>query len=204
MKKYLGIILIAGSVACSNGNNAETATETSTTEAAPSSANSGNQDKEVVEKFMQAELKGDTTGMSALMTDDYIQFGLGVKDSSNKEKTLYGVQHHWEVYKYGGKRYTPIETIAVTTTADGGRGRKSGNWVFQWGDLATDYPSSPDYGNKAITATFAYHAAYHVRDGKIDTRTIYFNHEDIMRQLGYKMISVAEQEKHAAADLKLK
>jgi hypothetical protein len=67
--------------------------------------------------------------------------------------------------------------------------------------LATDYPPTPDYGNKAATATFAYHAAYRITNGKIDTRTIYFNHEDIMRQLGYKMISVAEQQKPGAQGL---
>lgn len=199
MKKYLSIILIAASVACSTGNTAEAVNEAT----APAD-NSGEQNKEIVAKFMDAELKGDTTAMSALMTDDYIQFGLGVNDSSNKQETLNGIQHHWEVYKYGGKRYKAIETIAVATTEDGGRGRKKGDWVFQWGDLSTDYPSTPDYGNKATTVVFAYHAAYHVRDGKIDTRTIYFNHEDIMRQLGYKMISVAEQKKHAAAGLNLK
>lgn len=173
-------------------------------EASLTADNSGGAAKEVVVKFMEAELRGDTTSMSALMTEDYIQFGLGVKDSANKQKTLNGIQHHWEVYKYGGKRYTPIETISVTTNEDGGRGRGKGEWVFQWGDLSTDYPSTPDYGNKATTAVFAYHAAYRVKNGKVDTRTIYFNHEDIMRQLGYKMISVAEQEKHAAAGLILK
>lgn len=202
MKKYFSIIMLAAAVACSNGNTAET---TDTTISAPASDNSnGEQNKEIVARFMDAELKGDTAGMAALMTDNYIQFGLGVKDSADKAKTLNGVQHHWEVYKYGGKRYQPIETIAVTTNENGGRGRGQGEWVFQWGDLSTDYPSTPDYGNKAVTAVFAYHAAYRVNNGKIETRTIYFNHEDIMRQLGYKMISVAEQEKHAAAGLNLK
>jgi hypothetical protein len=150
---------------------------------------------------MSAELKGDTAGMSALMANNYIGFGLGVKDSVDKAKTLKGVQEHWEVYKYGGKRYTSLQTLTQTTTTDGGRGRGKGDWVFEWGDLSTDYPSTPDYGNKAITATFAYHAAFRVENGKIVTRTQYFNHEDIMKQLGYKMISVAEQAKVQTAGL---
>lgn len=196
MKSFLFLILTAGSVACTN-TKADTSTENAT-------ADNGEQTKAIVTKFMDAELRGDTAGMSALMTNDYIQYGLGVNDNADKAKTLNGVQHHWEVYKYGGKRYKPIETIAVTTTKDGGRGRSKGDWVMLWGDLATDYPAMPDYGNKATTATFAYHAAYRVTNGKIDTRTIYFNHEDIMRQLGYKMLSVAEQQKHVNAGLVLK
>lgn len=199
MKKFLGLIFLAAAIGCNDAKTNDSGNgKSSDTDAA------GEQSKAIVTKFMEAELKGDTTGMSALLSDDYIQYGLGVKDSADKAKTLNGVQHHWEVYKYGGKRYKAIQTIATTTTDDGGRGRGKGDWVFQWGDLSTDYPSTTDYGNKAITATFAYHAVYRVKDGKINTRTIYFNHEDIMRQLGYKMLSVAEQQKPGAAGLTYK
>ena len=202
MKNLLLILLVATAASCTNANTSETKAETG----ASSSTDNGNAaaNIEVVKKYMDAELRGDTTAMSAVMTDDYIQYGLGVKDSANKQKTLSGIQHHWEAYKYGGKSYKDVETIAVTTTDDGGRGRGKGDWVLLWGDLSTIYPASPDYGNKSITATFAYHAAYRVKNGKVDTRTVYFNHEDIMRQLGYKMISVAEQQKPAAAGLKIK
>ena len=197
MKKYVFIsFLLTGAIACTNVNTADTMAEQN-----DASDKLHERNKAIVQRFMDAELRGDTTAMSALMTDDYVQYGLGVNDNAGKKKTLAGVQHHWEVYKYGGKRYTDIESIGVTTTRDGGRGRAKGNWVFLWGDMATDYPSTPEYGNKATTATFAYHAAYRVTNGKIDTRTVYFNHEDIMRQLGYKMISVAEQQKPAASEL---
>ncbi len=199
MKNFLIIILAATTVACNNGQSADPAKEN-----AASADNIGEQTKAVVTKFMDAELRGDTAGMSALMADNYIQYGLGVNDNADKAKTLNGVQHHWEAYKYGGKRYKSIETIAVTTTNDGGRGRGKGDWVFLWGDLSTDYPAMPDYGNKATTATFTYHAAYRVTNGKIDTRSIYFNHEDIMKQLGYKYLSVAEQKKVANVELSYK
>lgn len=192
MKKVFFIIAIAAVIGC---NNASSVSGQSAT---------GEQSKAVAAEFMEAELRGDTTAMSALMSADYIQYGLGVKDSADKAKTLHGIQHHWEVYKYGGKRYKRIQAIAVTTTEDGGRGRGKGDWVYEWGDLSTDYPSTPDYGNKAITATFAYHSVLRIKDGKVNTRTIYFNHEDIMRQLGYKMVSVAEQQKPGAAGLTYK
>jgi ketosteroid isomerase-like protein len=158
----------------------------------------GDANKAIVAKFLEAELKGDTAGMSALLTDDYIGYGLGVKDSANKARTLKGVQDHWETYQYGGKRYARIQALAATTTTGGGRGRPAGDWVMEWGDISTEYPSRPEYGNKAITATFAYHAAFQIRDGKIATRTQYFNHEDIMKQLGYKLLSVDQQQRPAA------
>lgn len=200
MKKFLGLIFLVAAISCNNAKTSDSVTEKSSV----TTDNPGEESKAVVNKFMEAELRGDTTAMSALLTDDYIQYGLGVNDSADKAKTLNGVQHHWEVYKYGGKRFKAIQTIATTTTEDGGRGRGKGDWVFQWGDMSTDYPATPDYGNKATTAVFAYHAVYRVKDGKINTRTIYFNHEDIMRQLGYKMVSVAEQQKPGAAELKYK
>ena len=79
----------------------------------------------------------------------------------------------------------------------------SGGIYEEWGDLAIDYPASPDYG-AAKTATFQFHAVYGIRDGKIHTSTIYFNHEDIERQLGFKYVSPAEQPKAEAAGLTLK
>jgi len=198
MRKYLFLVLIAGVVVYGSVYTASSPERTLAADAGSSS------NKAVVAKFMDAELRGDTAAMSALMSDDYVQYGLGVHDSADKAKTLEGVRHHWEVYKYGGKRYHAIETIAISTAQDGGRGRGKGDWVFVWGDMETDYPSTPEYGDKATTAEFAYHAAFRVKNGRIDTRTVYFNHEDIMRQLGYKMISVAEQQKHEKAGLVLK
>ncbi|MBY0479592.1 MAG: hypothetical protein K2Q24_18225 [Chitinophagaceae bacterium] len=94
MKKYLCIILLAGAVACTNSKSADPSTENAAT-----TDNSSEQNKAIVTKFMDAELKGDTAGMSALMADNYTQYGLGVKDNADKAKTLNGVQHHWEVYK---------------------------------------------------------------------------------------------------------
>ncbi|MBL7767513.1 MAG: nuclear transport factor 2 family protein [Flavipsychrobacter sp.] len=159
---------------------------------------------DIVNRYLDAFHKGDVTTMDNLLAQDFMQYGLGIKDSTNKSVTLEGVRKHWEVYKYGGKRYNRIHSVALTTTQDAGRGRGKGDWVYEWGDVETDYPASPDYGGKAITAKFAYHAVFRVKNGKINSCTIYFNHEDIMRQLGYKMISVAEQQKPEAANLKIK
>ena len=159
--------------------------------------------KDLVNRYLQAEHHGDIAAMGALMTDDFKQYGLGVNSVSTKAETLESIREHWAVYKYGGKRYSRITAVAHSTSADGGRGRPKGDWVYEWGDLAIDYPASPDYG-AAKTATFQFHAVYGVRDGKIHTSTIYFNHEDIERQLGFKYVSPAEQPKALAAGLTLK
>ncbi len=159
--------------------------------------------KDLVNRYLQAEHRGDIAAMAELMTDDFKQYGLGVNSVATKAETLESIRHHWEEYKYGGKRYARIEAVAHATTADGGRGRPKSEWVYEWGDLAIDYPTSPDYG-AAKTATFQFHGVYGVRDGKIHTSTIYFNHEDIERQLGFKYVSPAEQPKAVAAGLTLK
>jgi hypothetical protein len=197
MKTIPMIVLAVAVAACSSSQAADAPPEGATSTSA-ASADNGEAHKGVVERFMAAELKGDTAGMSALMTDDYRGYGLGVKDSADKAKTLKGVQEHWEVYQYGGKRYSRIQSIATSTTQDGGRGRPAGDWVMEWGDISTDYPSRPEYGNKATTATFAYHAAFLIRDGKVASRSQYFNHEDIMKQLGYKLLSVDQQQQPGA------
>lgn len=163
----------------------------------------GDTNKDLVNRYLQAEHRGDIAAMGALMTDDFTQYGLGVQSKATKAQTLENIRHHWEVYKYGGKRYSRIAAVADSTSADGGRGRPKGDWVYEWGDLAIDYPATPDYGD-AKTATFQFHAVYGIREGKIHTSTIYFNHEDIERQLGFKYISPAEQPKALAAGLTLR
>jgi ketosteroid isomerase-like protein len=190
MKRALLIGLVAATSAC---NVAATA---------PTADTVGERNKVLVNTYLDAVHRGDTSAMGTMLADDFVGYGLGVKDRADKQKTLDGVKRHWDEYKYGGKRYSRIEAIALTTEVDAGRGRGKGDWVLEWGDLAIDYPASKDYG-EARTATFAFHAAFRVANGKIDTITTYFNHEDLMRQLGFKYLSPAEQAKKAAAGLVL-
>lgn len=164
----------------------------------------GEQNKAVVDRYLQAYLRGDADAMAPLLADDYVGYGLGLADLSDKEKTLESVRKHWEVYKYQGKRYQRVESMAVSTTQRGGRGRPVGDWVFEWGDMYTDYPADEERGGPATTVGFAYHAVFLVEHGKIKSSTTYFNHEDIMRQLGYKMIAPREQRKPEAAGLVIK
>lgn len=203
MKQLLAIVLMAGFVACNQANSTDPTALTVNEGTATDQV--GEKNKAIVDKYLNAYLKGDSKGMAELLTDDYKGYGLGVNDVSDKAKTLESVDKHWEKYKYGGKKFNTIESIAMTTTKDGGRGRAAGDWVFLWGDMSTDYPATPDYGDKAVTATFTFHAVYRVnKDGKIDMSSTYFNHEDIMKQLGYKYLSVAEQKKVANVSLDYK
>lgn len=155
--------------------------------------------KELVARYLQAEHTGDVAAMDAMLTDDAVSYW-GADGASSKERMLKSVKDHWDVYKYGGKHYDRTRAIAVTVPDDGKRGRTKGDWVFEWGNLAIDYPASPDYG-PAKTATFAIHSAYLIENGKIKRIDTYFNHEDIMRQLGYKMLSPTEQAKPVAKGL---
>lgn len=203
MKQLLAIVLMAGFISCNEATSKEADATASTGQT--TSDQTGEKNKAIVDKYLQAYLKGDSKGMAELLTDDYKGYGLGVNDLSDKARTLESVDKHWEKYKYGGKRFQTIESIAMTTTKDGGRGRAAGDWVLLWGDMETDYPATPDYGDRAVTAKFTFHAAYRVnKEGKIDMSSTYFNHEDIMKQLGYKYLSVAEQKKVANVQLDYK
>ena len=112
MKCQAYMLVLAAAVACNNGKAAEAVP------ADTSAVSNGEQSKAVVSRFMDAEFRGDTAGMSALLADDYLGYGLGVKDSADKSNTLKGVQEHWDVYKYGGKRYARIQAIALATAED--------------------------------------------------------------------------------------
>ncbi|MBT9484382.1 nuclear transport factor 2 family protein [Sediminibacterium sp.] len=200
MKHLLIIAVMAGFISCTQVTGNDASKEPLSNQSILDQNQERN--KTIVNNYMNAYLKGDSKSMAALMTDDYKGYGLGVNDLSNKAKTLESVDKHWENYKYGGKRFQAIETIAITTNKDGGRGRPAGDWILVWGDMETDYPSTPEYGNKAVTAKFTHHAAYRVnKEGKIDISCTYFNHEDIMKQLGYKYLSVVDQKR--VADKKL-
>jgi hypothetical protein len=196
LAEFALFILLVGATACNSASSAE--------RAAGAADDLGKRNREVVTAFMNAELKGDVATLSKLMSDDYVEYGLGVNNKATKEQSLKSIKDHWDIYKYGGKRFTAIETSTMTTTTDGGRGRPKGDWVLVWGDLAIDYPAAPDYLNKATTATVPHHTASRVENGKVTTRSLYFNHEGIMRQLGYLMISPAEQQKHKDTKLTLK
>ncbi|WP_313036068.1 nuclear transport factor 2 family protein [Stenotrophomonas acidaminiphila] len=202
------IVFIACLVACLSacGGTASLENPIANAVAAPSAAADtlGAENKAVVDRYLQAYLRGDADAMAPLLADDYVGYGLGLSDLSDKEKTLESVRKHWEVYKYQGKRYQRVQAMAVTTTQRGGRGRPVGDWVFEWGDMYTDYPADEERGGPATTVGFAYHAVFLVEHGKIKSSTIYFNHEDIMRQLGYKMIAPREQRKPQAAGLTIK
>ncbi len=155
--------------------------------------------KELVARYLQAEHRGDVVAMDAMLAPDAVSYW-GADGAASKERMLKSVKDHWDVYKYGGKHYDRTRAIAVTVPEDGKRGRTKGDWVYEWGNLSIEYPASPDYG-PAKTATFAIHSAYLVENGKIKRIDTYFNHEDIMRQLGYKMLSPTEQAKPGAKSL---
>lgn len=200
MRKLLLFGCAAFLFACSNTDSADSAGGQS----ADTRTDNGEVNKEIVSKYLDAVHKGDTAGMSKYLADDFMAYGLGVKDTAGRFRTLDGVQKHWDVYKYGGKRYKRLEAVAVTTNADGGRGRQKGDWVYEWGDIETDYPDNPETGEKATTAEFTFHAAFRVENGKITSISTYLNHEDVMRQLGYKYLSPLDQEKVKNTGVKLR
>ncbi|MBL7767512.1 MAG: nuclear transport factor 2 family protein [Flavipsychrobacter sp.] len=199
--KWIYIVFLGiGIWSCNSSNtNAEEMVQPSSVV----SSSNGEQNKAIVDSFLAAGRRGDVNEMSKYLTDDFVQYGLGVNDSATKSEVLESTRKHFEVYNYQGQRYKRIQSLAVTTHENGTKGREKGDWVFEWGEESIDYPASADIGGKPITATFAFHAVFQIKQGKIFRSTIYFNHEDISRQLGFKMISVPEQEKAKEAGIKV-
>ena len=54
--------------------------------------------KDLVNRYLQAEHRGDIAAMSELMSDDFKQYGLGVNSVSTEAETLESIREHWEVF----------------------------------------------------------------------------------------------------------
>ena len=93
------IVFIACLLACVSGCGGTTSLENpiGNAVAAPSTTADalGEENKAVVDRYLQAYLRGDADAMAPLLAEDYVGYGLGLSDLSDKGKTLESVRKHW-------------------------------------------------------------------------------------------------------------
>lgn len=151
----------------------------------------GEQNKAVVDKFIQAMIAADLKTAEPYLADDFKHYGASVSDSSTKAQYLEAWKKNWEevfsTIKY--KRYVALaESIK--------EGPQAGDYVLEWGDV------NATYKNGGLPVAFKYHAVYLVKEGKVSFVSEFFNVADILTQQGFKFVSPEEQKKETVAKAK--
>ncbi len=146
----------------------------------------GEQNKAVVDKFLQAQLKGDIHTLDQLLSDDFIDYSGVLADSSRKEAYLEKVKQAWEETYTSGK-YNRTARLAQTNKESKPHETIAGDWVLEWGDITSNFKDG-------TASTIKFHAAFLVKEGKIKLITSFYNVADAMSQRGYKFIPPGEQQ----------
>jgi hypothetical protein len=164
------LILLIGLIACNKAKEEQKAKDT--------------QNKELVDKFIQAMVKGDVTTMGPMLTNDFMLHGPWRGDSSAKEKFLTDWKKMWDT-GFGSMSYK--RSVALVENSE--KGQPPYTWVLEWGDVSfTDKTGLPP-------ATFGINSCYEIKDGKIKTVWEFYNVADIWQQQGFKFVSPLEQKK---------
>jgi hypothetical protein len=162
MKKLflaLTLILLAGMTACNKADEKQNALN--------------DQNKVVVDKFIQAIVTGNVAIMDSLMAENYMEYGPSRTDSATKTQVLENAKKAW-AEQYAGMKYNRWVALAESVKFE-----EMENWVHEWGDVSITYKN----GTPAVN--FWIHGDFKVVDGKIRTYYAYYNVADILAQMGY-------------------
>jgi hypothetical protein len=173
MKRFIipvMLILLIGLIACNKAREEQKAKDT--------------QNLALVDKFIQATVKGDVTTMGPMLADNFMHYGPWRGDSSAKEKYLTDWKKSWET-EFGSMSYK--RSVAFVKNSE--KGEPSYTWVLEWGDVSfTDKTGLPP-------ATFGINSCYEIKDGKIKTMYEFYNVAEVLQQQGFKFVSPLEQKK---------
>ena len=152
---------------------------------APSANNAmAEQNKALVDKHIQAILKGDLATMGDALADDYKGYGPGSKDSTNKAKMMADWKMNWDSV-FTSLTYDRITAQSINIP----EGRGKGDWVLEWGEIAATYK------NGTPSVKFPFHGAYSVANNKINFSVVYYNVADILAQQGFTFVPPKKDDK---------
>ena len=158
------------------------ATETAQT---PAFDSLGTSNKELVKKYVDALLTGNTAGMADYLGEGYMGFGPAMKDSVNKQQNLTNWKKSWEE-QFSSIKYDEIVSLTPTIKPET-NSRVAGDWVLNWGTVSVVYK------NGQPPVKFSLHTAYMVVNGKIARSHVYYNVADILGQQGFTFVPPAKK-----------
>ena len=171
MKRILILIvpiLIVGFISC---NQAPPAATTDT---------KGDQNKAVVEKFLNAFCSGDMKMAADQLSDNFMSYGPSIKDSSNRQQFIDLWTKRWET-DLATVTYSRFGNVAVTLD--------STDWVDEWANIKATYK------NGTLPVNFNYQGAFRMEKGKIAMYGSFYNVADILEQQGYTFVPPKKDDK---------
>lgn len=127
-------------------------------------------DMKVAMDYVKFCAEGKLDELKAILSDNYIAYGPGPKDSLNTEQLI----NQWkENYKVQSNR----KVDQITQTFRVLSGNLQGDWVNLWGTY------SFTQNGKDLTLPFQLTAQ--VKDGKLERSTIYYDQLSILEELGF-------------------
>lgn len=135
----------------------------------------GENNKEVIRKYADAIVRGDTAAIGSFLADNYRGYGPGLNDSSNWEQEVNDWKKNWRE-EFASIKYERVGINAFTVAENS---NLDGDWVADWAVITVTYKN----GNKPVT--FWWHGVSRVKEGKIDLSRSFFNINDFYTQQGY-------------------
>ncbi len=127
-------------------------------------------DMKVVVDYVNFCVNGKLDELKAILSDNYIAYGPGPKDSVNTEQLI----NQWkENYKVQSNR----KVNQITQTFRVLSGNLQGDWVNLWGTY------SFTQNGKDLSLPFQLTAQ--VKDGKLERSTIYYDQVPVLLELGF-------------------
>lgn len=145
----------------------------------------GEQNKEIVKNFIDAVFRADTAHMGEFLSESYMQYGPGMKDSLDKEQQIRTWRKGW-TETYQSITYDRVAILAHTVTPQENP-RVVGDWVMEWGNITAEFK------NGTPTTKFRVHAVFRVANGKIEREFVYYNQADVLSQQGFKFVPPSQE-----------
>ncbi|MBL0741218.1 ester cyclase [Chryseolinea lacunae] len=149
----------------------------------------GEENKAIVDKYIQASLTGDVGTMEQFMAPNFKDHGPVKGDTTSRSRYLERTQKNWQE-TFASMKYNRISALAHTEEA----GPLKGDWVLEWGTLGVTYK------NGRPPVSIKIHVVYKIKDGKIVYSSSYYNEADALKQQGYAFVLKDEPVKEKVID----
>lgn len=137
----------------------------------------GNENLQLIEKYVQAVENMDFDAMETYLADDYIGIGPSYGDSVRRDQAIVNWKDNLDNL-YERIKYNRSRNIAVTIDS----GPNQGHWVSNWAELDIVFKNGK--GEVTIWAN----TIYQIENNKIVKSLTFYNEADALRQLGYVFI----------------
>src|SRR5690242_7129520 len=83
--------------------------------------------EEVVKKYIDAIVTGDTSAIDGLLSDNFMDYGPGMSDSVDRAASIAGYKKNWRE-SWKAVKYDRYTMLSVTLKD----GKVPGDWVLDW------------------------------------------------------------------------